>query len=146
MPGWVNQAYEEYAKRLSGECNLMLTEIPAGKRTKNGPAEKIVQDEGSRLLSSLPKQAHIIALDVKGKSWSTETLARNMGRWMQHGKDVSLLVGGPEGLSNDCLKFADQHWSLSPLTFPHPLVRVILAEQLYRAYSLLKNHPYHRAG
>jgi len=146
MPSWVEQGYQEYAKRMLGDCQLILDEIPAGKRSKNASTAKIVEEEGVRLLKSLPKQSHIVTLDVKGWPWSTEQLAKNMGQWMQDGKDISLLVGGPEGLSKDCQNAAHQSWSLSALTFPHPLVRVILAEQLYRAYSILKNHPYHRAG
>lgn len=146
MPDWVSAGYEEYAKRLNGECQLCLNELPAAKRSKNSAVEKIIEDESQRLLASVPRQNHIVALDNQGKSWSTENLAKQMSQWMQSGKDVSLLVGGPDGLSRVCLQRADQVWSLSPLTFPHPLVRVILAEQLYRAYSVLKNHPYHRAG
>ncbi len=146
MPDWVNQAYLEYSKRLSGECNLQLVEIPAAKRSKNNCAEKIMREEGVRILASVPNNTYILALDVKGKSWTTNALAKKMGQWMQMGKDISLLIGGPDGLSEACATTADEHWSLSTLTFPHPLVRVILAEQLYRAYSILKNHPYHRAG
>lgn len=146
MPGWVGQGYEEYAKRLTGECSLLLREIQPSKRSRNTSPDRIVEEEGTRLIESLPKTVHVVALDVLGKPWTTEQLADSMKNWMQFGKDVSLLVGGPDGLSSECLQRADQKWSLSPLTFPHPLVRVIVAEQLYRAYSIIKNHPYHRAG
>jgi len=88
----------------------------------------------------------VIALDVLGKSWSTEQLSGQLDQWLASGQDIVLLVGGPEGLSKACLQRADQKWSLSALTFPHPLVRVILAEQLFRAWSILSNHPYHRGG
>lgn len=97
------------------------------------------------MLAAIPKGARVVALDVKGKPWSTEGLSSNMEEWMQDGRDVALLVGGPDGLDPRCLQQAQQRWSLSPLTFPHPLVRVIIAEQLYRAHSIIKNHPYHRA-
>jgi 23S rRNA (pseudouridine1915-N3)-methyltransferase len=86
----------------------------------------------------------VITLDVKGKPWSTEQLSQQLDSWMMSGRDVSLLVGGPEGLSPACLQRAEQSWSLSPLTFPHPLVRIVVAEQLFRAWSILTNHPYHR--
>lgn len=146
MPVWVNQGYEEYARRLTGECQLQIKEVTPCKRSKNASVNRIIEDEGARLIESVPKGAHIVSLDVKGKPWSTEQLARNMQQWMLSGQDVSLMVGGPDGLSSDCIKIASQTWSLSPLTFPHPLVRIIIAEQLYRAWSITRNHPYHRAG
>ncbi|MCB1757952.1 MAG: 23S rRNA (pseudouridine(1915)-N(3))-methyltransferase RlmH [Gammaproteobacteria bacterium] len=146
MPRWVDEAYQAYAKRLSGECKLLLRESAPAKRTASTSLERILQDEGTRLLDGVPKGAHIVALDVGGQAWSTEQLAETMQGWMRRGQDISLLIGGPDGLSEDCLQRADQRWSLSPLTFPHPLVRVILAEQLYRAFTIIKNHPYHRAG
>ncbi len=146
MPEWVDQGYKEYSRRLTGECQLLLKEVGPCKRGKNAAVERIIEDEGARLIESLPKGAHIVSLDVLGKPWSTEQLAVNMEQWMQNGQDVSLMVGGPDGLSSDCLKIASQKWSLSPLTFPHPLVRIIIAEQLYRAWSITRNHPYHRAG
>lgn len=146
MPGWVDEGYQEYAKRLSGECKLILRESAPCKRVANASIDRIIDDEGSRLLDGVPKGAHIVALDVRGVAWSTEKLAQTMQLWMQGGQDVSLLIGGPDGLSPTCLQRASQTWSLSALTFPHPLVRVILAEQLYRAFTIIKSHPYHRAG
>jgi 23S rRNA (pseudouridine1915-N3)-methyltransferase len=92
------------------------------------------------------KAPRVVALDVTGKTWSTERLAARLAQWMADGPDLALLVGGPEGLSPACSAAAEFSWSLSPLTLPHPLVRVVLAEQLYRAWSLMRNHPYHRAG
>lgn len=145
MPVWVEQGYKEYAQRLPVEVKLELKEIAPGKRGKNADIKRIIQDEGQRIKSAIPKNNRIIVLDVKGKPWSTEQLAERMGYWMQSGQDVSLLIGGPEGLSDEVRSLADERWSLSALTFPHPLVRVILAEQLYRGWSLLRNHPYHRA-
>ena len=98
------------------------------------------------MLAAIPAGSIVIALDVLGKSWSTEQLASQLDQWLASGQDVALLVGGPEGLSPACLQRADLKWSLSALTFPHPLVRIILAEQLFRAWSILSNHPYHRGG
>jgi 23S rRNA (pseudouridine1915-N3)-methyltransferase len=144
MPSWVEQGYKEYAHRMPAEAKLELKEIPPGKRGKNADIKRIVQDEGQRIQAAIAKNNRIVVLDVKGKSWSTEQLAERLGDWMQSGQDISLLVGGPEGLSAECRAMADEKWSLSALTFPHPLVRVILAEQLYRAWSVLRNHPYHR--
>jgi len=144
MPTWVELGYKEYAHRMPAEAKLELKEIAPGKRGKNADINRIVQDEGQRIQAAIPKNNRIVVLDVKGKSWSTEQLADRLGDWMQSGQDISLLVGGPEGLSEECRSMADEKWSLSALTFPHPLVRVILAEQLYRAWSVLRNHPYHR--
>lgn len=145
MPAWVEAGYSEYAQRMPPEARLELKEIAAGKRGKNADVARILQDEGQRLQTAIPKNTHIVALDVKGKSFTTEQLASRLGEWMQSGQDIVLLVGGPEGLSVECRDLAHEHWSLSTLTFPHPLVRIIVAEQLYRAWSVLKNHPYHRA-
>jgi len=145
MPKWVNEGFNEYAKRMPGECSLRLVEIAPGRRGKNADVVRAVREEGERMLSAVPKGALVVALDVKGKPWSTELLADRLTGWMREGHDLALLVGGPEGLSDQCLAAANLKWSLSAMTFPHPLVRVILAEQLYRAWSLLNNHPYHRA-
>ncbi len=144
MPGWVDQGYQEYAKRLTADCRLKLLEIAPGKRGKNADLARIKQAEGEKLLRAIPKGTLVIAMEVKGKAWTTEQLAQQMDGWLHGGQDIALLIGGPEGLSQDCVKRADLEWSLSPLTLPHPLVRVLLSEQLYRAYSILKNHPYHR--
>ncbi|MBU0499987.1 MAG: 23S rRNA (pseudouridine(1915)-N(3))-methyltransferase RlmH [Gammaproteobacteria bacterium] len=145
MPQWIGEGYREYAKRLPGECALILVEIAAGHRCKGADIHRAIREEGERMLAAIPKGALVVALDVLGKPWSTELLAEQLGDWMHQGRDVALLVGGPEGLCENCLAMADLRWSLSALTFPHPLVRVILAEQLYRAWTLLRNHPYHRA-
>lgn len=144
MPGWVEQGYQEYAKRLNADCRLKLLEIAPGKRGKNADLARIKQAEGEKLLAAIPKAALVIAMEVKGKTWTTEQLAQQMDGWLHSGQNIALLIGGPEGLSQECVNRADIKWSLSPLTLPHPLVRVLLSEQLYRAYSILKNHPYHR--
>ena len=146
MPAWVQQGYAEYAKRLPAECALHLIEIPAGKRGKNADIARILRSEGERMLAAIPKGARVIALEVNGRKWSTEQLAQQLDTWMAGGQDIALLVGGPEGLPEAARAAAAQQWSLSPLTLPHPMVRVILGEQLYRAWSILRNHPYHRGG
>jgi 23S rRNA (pseudouridine1915-N3)-methyltransferase len=145
MPRWVQQGYEEYAKRLPPECALRLVEIAAGKRGKNPDIARVVRDETERLLGAIPKAAHPVALEVDGRRWSTPELSNRLQEWMLSGKDIALLVGGPDGLSEGARKAAAEIWSLSPLTLPHPLVRILVAEQLYRAWSMLRNHPYHRA-
>lgn len=145
MPQWVQTAYEEYAKRLPKECQLVLKEIEPAKRSKSTSVANLKSEEKKRILAALPKDAFIVALDVTGKNISTEVLAEKLSEWMFSGRDIVLLVGGPDGLHEDCLRLADWRWSLSALTFPHPVVRVILAEQIYRGWSITQNHPYHRA-
>jgi 23S rRNA (pseudouridine1915-N3)-methyltransferase len=145
MPAWVNEGYREYARRLPRECRLKLTEIPLGQRARSKTVERAVAEEGKRMLAEISPGEHVIALDVKGRNWSTEQLAVQFQQWMLAGRGISLLVGGPDGLSAPCLERAQQRWSLSPLTLPHALVRVLLAEQLYRAWTVTVGHPYHRA-
>lgn len=144
MPKWVEQGYKEYASRLSANVQIELKEIPAAKRVRNSVIEKIKEDEGQRLLAAVPAGAKIIVLDEHGKSQSTKQLAGRLDEWIQMSQDVAILIGGADGLSQECLQKADMKWSLSAFTFPHPLVRIILVEQVYRAWSLLTNHPYHR--
>lgn len=145
MPAWVQTGYAEYAKRLPSECRLTLVEIPAVVRSKSSDPLRAKREEGERMLKALPRGAWVVALDESGAAHTTRSLSQTLQRQMGQGRDLALLVGGADGLSPECLQRADEKWSLSPLTFPHPLVRVIVAEQLYRAYSLSKNHPYHRA-
>jgi len=144
MPGWVQQGYHEYARRLPRECALRLVEIAPGKRGKQADIGPATCDEGRRMLAAIPRGAKVIALEVGGCCWSSEQLAQELAQWLAGGQDIALLVGGPEGLSEQVRASAQQRWSLSPLTLPHPLVRVLLSEQLYRAWSLLNHHPYHR--
>lgn len=143
MPDWVNTAYRDYARRLPHECRLELTEIAPGKRS-GGKPERAVADEDRRICEMLAGGDDVIALAVDGKAWSTEQLAAQMRHWLADGADRALLVGGPDGLGAQSLARAQRRWSLSPLTLPHPLVRVIVAEQLFRAHSILTGHPYHR--
>jgi 23S rRNA (pseudouridine1915-N3)-methyltransferase len=143
MPDWVQQGYNEYAKRLPRECELVLKEISPDKR-RSGDIARITKEEGERMIAALSPRSHIVTLDIPGKAWSTEDLAQRLRRWQENAQPVALMVGGPEGLSPQVKALAQESWSLSPLTFPHPLVRVVVAEQIYRAWSLLNNHPYHR--
>ncbi len=144
MPQWVSTAYAGYAKRLRAGCQLELREIPAGKRSQSADIARILRMEGERCLAAVPADARLIALERQGKSRTTDQIADSMGQWLREGRDVVFLVGGPEGLAPQCLDRADELWSLSELTLPHPLVRVLLAEQLYRAWSMLNHLPYHR--
>jgi 23S rRNA (pseudouridine1915-N3)-methyltransferase len=144
MPDWVAAGWETFARRLPHDCALQLVELPSGRRGRKGNTAGALRLEGERMLAALPERATVIALDVTGQAWSTPRLAAELERWRGAGRDVALLVGGPDGLAPACLERAGQRWSLSPLTFPHMLVRVLVAEQVYRAWSLLHNHPYHR--
>ncbi len=144
MPDWVEQGYGEYAKRLPRDCTVELVELPLGPRGKSSSAAVAMEREGQAMMAAIGKGDRVIALDVKGKAWSTEQLARNMDEWRMSGANYSLLIGGPDGLAPECLALAEAKWSLSALTLPHPLVRILLIEQLYRAYSILHNHPYHK--
>ncbi len=144
MPEWVNIGYQEYAKRLPAECKLKLTEIPLNKRSKGADIKRLIGQEGKAMNAAVKPGNRIIALAIEGQTWDTKRLANQLAKWQGDGRNISLLIGGPEGLAPDCLAKAEIHWSLSPLTLPHPLVRIVVAEQLYRAWSLLNNHPYHR--
>lgn len=145
MPAWVAEGFAEYRKRLSRELPLDLVEISLGARGKGRDAARAIADEGVAVLAALPKDVHVVALDGRGKPWSSEQLAEQLARWRQSGRDLAILVGGPDGHAADVLARADQQWSLGPLTLPHMLVRLVVAEQLYRAVTILEGHPYHRA-
>ena len=144
MPNWITVGYQEYARRFPKEMSLTLIEVPAGKRGKNVDINRILEKEGALMLAAVPKGNKIITLEIKGNSWTTEMLADEMRKWQLDSRNISLLIGGPEGLSAECIHKSEQRWSLSPLTMPHPIVRVIVAESLYRAFSVIQNHPYHR--
>lgn len=145
MPDWVSAGYNDYARRMPPELPLELTEIAMAHRGKNPDIARLMQRESDAILATVGQRDRVIALEVGGKPWSTEKLASQLESWQQGGQDVCFLVGGPDGLADACRQRADQQWSLSPLTLPHPLVRIVLAEQLYRAWSITRNHPYHRA-
>lgn len=145
MPGWVAAGFEEYARRLPRELELRLRPVEAPHRSRALSPVTLREEEGRALLAALPQAATTVALDQRGEPWSTEDLARRLEGWMRSGGDVALLVGGASGLAAPCLERADRAWSLSPLTLPHMLVRVVVAEQVYRAWTWLSGHPYHRA-
>lgn len=144
-PAWVADGFAEYRKRLSHWLPLDLAEVEPGLRGKGRDAARAMSDEGARVLAAVPKGALVVALDGRGRAWSSEELAQRLQHWRNGGRDLALLIGGPEGHAPDVLAAADERWSLGPLTLPHMLVRLVVAEQLYRAAALLANHPYHRA-
>lgn len=145
MPDWVTEGWNEYARRMPTGLALTLREINLEKRGKNADLRRLAATESKALYDAMPARARVIALDVRGQPWSTEKLAARLEQWMQEGRDVGFMIGGPDGIDADVLQRADDRWSLGPLTLPHPLVRVVLAEQLYRAWTITQNHPYHRA-
>jgi 23S rRNA (pseudouridine1915-N3)-methyltransferase len=144
MPAWVAEGFAEYGKRLSRDLPLELMEISLGARGKGRDRARAIADEGTAVLAVLPKDTHVVALDGRGKPWSSEQLADELARWRMGGRDLAILIGGPDGHAPEVLARADQRWSLGPLTLPHMLVRLVVAEQLYRAVSILGGHPYHR--
>lgn len=146
MPSWVDEGVAEYQKRMPRECTLEVVELPLGNKGRERDPPTAMRKEAESLRGALRPQDHIVALEVRGKPWTTEQLGEQLGTWMQSGRDVALLVGGPDGLEPELSRGASQRWSLSPLTLPHPIVRIVLAEQIYRAHSLLRGHPYHRSG
>lgn len=144
MPEWVLQAVDEYTRRMPPHLRVEFRELAAEHRGKNADLKRIMDREGERLLEAIPRGAYAIALDRSGKQLSTLEWSGQMKDWMSGGRDIVILIGGPDGLPAEVLRRSDVAWSLSRLTFAHPLVRVLLAEQLYRAWSITENHPYHR--
>jgi 23S rRNA (pseudouridine1915-N3)-methyltransferase len=145
MPAWVADGFAEYRKRLSHDLPLELVEIRLGVRGKGRDPARAIAEEGAAVRAALPKDAHVVALDGRGVGWSSEDLAQAFARWRMNGRDLAFLIGGPDGHAPEMLARADQKWSLGPLTLPHMLVRLVVAEQLYRAATMLAGHPYHRA-
>lgn len=144
MPAWVNKAFVLYQKRLPKQCRLELIEVPAIHRGKNADIQRILHDEAKAIKKAASNNALIIALDRKGKAIDTEKLSQNMRQWIDNSQDVAIIIGGPEGLDKSFMQQANQTWTLSALTFAHPLVRVMLAEQIYRGWSIIAGLPYHR--
>lgn len=142
-PAWVKEGLRNYVQRMPSYCSLSLVEVPAVRR-KHGDVGKIKREEGRSILARVPKNCHVVALSEEGINISTQGLADALGQWINEGQDIALLIGGADGLSQECHERANCCWSLSSLTFPHALVRVIVAEQVFRAWSILSNHPYHR--
>ncbi len=144
MPRWVEDGWQEYAKRLPSELPLELVEIPLSTRGKNADVQRLIRQEGDAMLAKVQPGERIVTLEVHGKPWSTEQLAQELERWRLEARNVNLMVGGPEGLAPQVCERSEQRWSLSPLTLPHPLVRILLGEQIYRAWTVLNGHPYHK--
>ena len=144
MPAWVNPAFLEYARRMPSQCTLELREIPALKRGKNADTGRILEKEAGALARAIPGSSLVIALERTGHEVSTRDIAGHMRDWIDQGQDIAMLVGGPEGLAKDLVAKSSLVWSLSRLTYAHPLVRVIVAEQVYRAWSVCAGLPYHR--
>jgi 23S rRNA (pseudouridine1915-N3)-methyltransferase len=145
MPSWVAQAWDEYARRFPRGLNLVLREIPLARRGRNADVASLRSAEGEALLAAAPSGHRVVALDERGRQWSTAELAERLETWMREEHGVCFLIGGPDGLSEECRRRAADTWSLGRLTLPHPLVRAVLAEQLYRAWTITQNHPYHRS-
>ncbi len=144
MPAWVQAAWKEYSRRFPRGMSLELKEIPLAKRSKNAVVKSLRSAEGAALLASVPDGHRVIALDERGIQWSTPELASQLENWMREERGVCFLVGGPDGLAEECREKAHNVWSLGRLTLPHPMARTILVEQLYRAWTITQNHPYHR--
>jgi 23S rRNA (pseudouridine1915-N3)-methyltransferase len=145
MPAWIGAGFDEYARRMPAHLKLELVERPASPWAARGDAARGMREEAELLRAAIPRGARVVALDERGEPWSTATLAARLGDWQGDGRDLALLVGGADGLDPALRAQADLRWSLSALTLPHPLVRVLVAEQLYRAHTVLSGHPYHRA-
>jgi 23S rRNA (pseudouridine1915-N3)-methyltransferase len=144
MPEWINTGYAEFSKRMPPELQINLIEITPSVRNKSTPIEKNIKEEGERIQSAIPTDSKLIVLDEKGKDFSSIDLSKKMEDWLPQGQDISIIIGGADGIDDHIKKQADEKWSLSSFTLPHALVRVVIAEQLYRAWSILKGHPYHR--
>ncbi len=144
MPAWIEAGYQEYAKRMPTDAALELIEIKPEKRAAGASTERIQKLEADRILSSLPSQPMLVALDERGKQFSTIELSDYLARWMQEAVQPCFVIGGADGLDASVKARSDLLLGVSSLTLPHGLVRVLLAEQLYRAVSILKGHPYHR--
>ncbi len=145
MPVWVDQACDDYIRRLPAEIRINTVSLPLIKRGKNADIRRIVRDESRKLLAAVPDNSLPVVLDVAGQPLSTAKLATLLDNWLLQGQNIALIIGGPDGVSDELLAKVQLKISLSALTFPHTLIRVMLVEQLYRAWSILNNHPYHRA-
>ena len=144
MPRWVEDGWQEYARRLPAELPLELVEIPLNTRGKNADVARLIRQEGEAMLARVQPGERIVTLEVEGRAWSTEQLARELERWRLEARTVNLMVGGPEGLAAEVCARSEQRWSLSALTLPPPLVRILVGEQIYRAWTVLTGHPYHK--
>ena len=144
IPEWINAGFSEFSKRMPPELQINLIEITPSIRNKATPIEKNIKEEGERIQSAIPSNSKLIVLDEKGTSFNSIALSKKMESWLPMGQDITLVIGGANGIDPVIKQQADEKWSLSSFTLPHALVRVVIAEQLYRAWSILKKHPYHR--
>lgn len=144
MPAWVREGYDDYARRLSARLPVTLVELPPGKRSAGVAPARAMADEGKRILAQLKPDTQVVALDEQGRQRSTAELAQWLAQRLADGRDLSFVIGGPDGHAPEVLQRAQDRWSLSRLTLPHQLVRVVFIEQIYRAVTLLDGHPYHR--
>jgi 23S rRNA (pseudouridine1915-N3)-methyltransferase len=144
MEPWINEGFTFYQKRLPAAFNLTLKEIPLLKRSPKSYIPSILEEEGTLILNAIPKGNTIIALDAKGTLFDSEDLAKQFKQFQDRSQNISLLIGSPEGMPVACHEKAEQHWSLSKMTLPHPLVRIFLAEAVYRSWCIIQNHPYHK--
>lgn len=145
MPAWVSEGVNEYSKRMPTELALNWREVKTEPRQKGGSVAQCLQREAARLQAGIPKQSHVVLLDERGRQCTTEKLSAHLARWQGLGTPITIIIGGPDGVDPTIKQAAHETLRLSDLTLPHPIVRVLLAEQLYRAWSILTNHPYHRA-
>ena len=144
MPGWVEDGYAQYQRRMPRHLSVELREVALPRRGKSPDLKKSLREEASLFLAALPDSTYRVALDENGTQWTTRQLSSKLETWQHNGRAVGFLIGGPDGLDPALLETADQRWSLGLLTLPHPMVRLVLTEQLYRAWTILNNHPYHR--
>lgn len=144
MPGWVEEGWRTYARRMPAELQLELVEIPLSTRGKNADIARLMRQEGEQMLARVQPGEAVVTLEVQGRHWTTEQLAVELDKWRNQARTVNLMVGGPEGLAPAVIERSEQKWSLSALTLPHPLVRILVAEQLYRGWTILSGHPYHK--
>lgn len=144
MPNWVDEAIREYSKRLSESAHLNLIEVPLLRRGKSTDLSRIMEKEMCAMQAAIPSGSRLIALDIQGESFTSEALALKIKKLQHISSHLCFLIGGPEGLLPELLALCDERWSLSSLTLPHALARIILLETLYRAYSILNHHPYHK--
>ncbi|KAF1047007.1 MAG: Ribosomal RNA large subunit methyltransferase H [Herbaspirillum frisingense] len=145
MPAWIETGFQEYAKRMPPECRILLKEIKPVERSGSRTADTVMAQEREKIEAALPKGARVIALDERGRDWTSVQLSQNLVQWQQDGRDVAFVIGGADGLDPGFKAGADTLIRISSMTLPHGMVRVMLAEQLYRAWSITQNHPYHRA-
>lgn len=145
QPPWVDLAFDDYAQRLPRAWQFRLVTQATAQRSKAQAPQQAIEAEGQRILGEVRPGELVVALDERGTEWSSEQLSRRLSAWLSDGRDICFVIGGPDGLSGGCRKRADEQWSLSRLTLPHGLARILFVEQLYRASSMLDGHPYHRA-